>query len=252
MGIQHSQGSQGYNQNQETVQETVLSTSGISADTNADGIQINLVPKEGGNIFTGGLNGLYTGRSMQSDNLSDALRARGLTTVTHLRYVFDTGGTLGGPIKKDKLWFYFSYRQWGNERQAAGKFFNATQGTPFYTPDPTRPAFQHEWYESKATRITWRASERNKFNFFADPQRDCHCPQSVASGGTDAAETFRSYRLKPAGLYQATWNYPLTNKVLFEAGTGLVEGSWPTYSEPVLQREAHRYCDHGHGARHHV
>src|SRR5580765_6988626 len=65
MGIQHSLGSQGYNQNQETVQETVLSTSGVSADTNADGIQINLVPKEGGNIFTGGLNGLYTGSSMQ-------------------------------------------------------------------------------------------------------------------------------------------------------------------------------------------
>ena len=38
MGIQHSQGNQGYNQNQETVQETVLSTSGISADTNADGV----------------------------------------------------------------------------------------------------------------------------------------------------------------------------------------------------------------------
>ena len=39
MGIQHSQGNQGYNQNQETVQETVLSTSGISADTNADGVR---------------------------------------------------------------------------------------------------------------------------------------------------------------------------------------------------------------------
>ena len=139
--------------------------------------------KEGGNNFTGGFNGLYTGNSMQGDNLSDALRARGLTTVTHLRYVFDTGGTLAGPIKKDRLWFYFSLRYWGNERQAAGKFFNATQGTPFYTPDPSRPAYQHEWYESKATRVTWRASERNKFNFFADPQRDCHCPQSVASGG---------------------------------------------------------------------
>src|ERR1051325_762299 len=65
MGIQHSMGAQGYNQNQETVQETVLSTSGISAETNAEGVQINLVPKEGGNIFTGGANGLYSGSSMQ-------------------------------------------------------------------------------------------------------------------------------------------------------------------------------------------
>src|SRR3989441_1099678 len=66
MGIQHSQGNQGYNQNQETVQETVLSTSGISADTNADSVLINLVPKEGGNSFRGGATGLYSGQSLQS------------------------------------------------------------------------------------------------------------------------------------------------------------------------------------------
>ena len=216
------------------MQETVLSTSGISADTNADGVQINLVPKEGANIFSGAANGLYSGSSMQSDNLTDELLARGLTTVTHVRYVFDSGATLGGPIKKDKLWFYFSYRQWGNERQAAGKFFNATQGTPFYTADTGRPAYVHEWYESKGTRVTWRASERNKFNFFADPQRDCHCPANVASGNVNAPEAFFSYKLTPAGLYQASWNYPRTNRLLFEAGVGMVYGSWPTYSEPIF------------------
>ena len=92
----------------------------------------------------------------------------------------------------------------------------------------------HEWYESKATRITWRATERNKFNFFVDPQRDCHCPANVASGSINAPEAFFSYRLTPAGLYQATWNYPMTNRLLFEAGTALVEGSWPTYSEDIF------------------
>jgi hypothetical protein len=229
MGIQHSQGNQGYNQNQETVQETVLSTSGISADTNADGAVVNLVPKEGSNTFAGNLSGLYSGKNLQSDNLTDALRARGLTTVTTVRYIFDAGVSVGGPIKKDKLWFFGSFRQWGNERQAAGKFFNATQSTPFYTPDLSRPAYVHEWYESKATRVTWRASERSKFNFFADPQRDCHCPANVASGSINAPESFLSYKLTPAGLYQATWNYPATNRLLFEAGTALVEGSFPSF-----------------------
>jgi hypothetical protein len=229
MGIQHSQGNQGYNQNQETVQETVLSTSGISADNNADGVQINLVPKEGGNSFRGGASGLYSGKSLQSDNTNAALSARGLT-VANVRYVFDSGATLGGPIKKDRLWFFHSFREWGNERGAASKFFNLTQSTPFYTPDLSRPAYGHEWYESKATRVTWRASERSKFNFFVDPQRDCHCPANVASGSVNAPESFFSYRLHPAGLYQATWNAPVTNKLLFEAGVSRVDGSWPTYS----------------------
>jgi len=41
--------------------------------------------------------------------------------------------SLGGPIKKDRLWFFGSFREWGNDRRAAGKFYNKTQGTPFYT-----------------------------------------------------------------------------------------------------------------------
>jgi hypothetical protein len=107
-------------------------------------------------------------------------------------------------------------------------------GTPFYTADTSQPAYVHEWYESKATRVTWRASEKNKFNFFADPQRDCHCPANVASGNVNAPEAFFSYKLTPAGLYQASWNYPRTNRLLFEAGAGMVYGSWPTYSEPIF------------------
>jgi hypothetical protein len=70
------------------------------------------------------------------------------------------------------LWFFFSHRDWGNERFAASKYYNLTQSTPFYTPDYSRPAFGHEFYESNATRVTWKASERNKLNFFVDPQRD--------------------------------------------------------------------------------
>ena len=70
-----------------------------------------------------------------SDNLSDELIARGMKSVNSLNYIYDAGFTLGGPIKKDRLWFYGSFREWGNKRQAANKFYNATQHTPFYTPD---------------------------------------------------------------------------------------------------------------------
>ena len=130
------------------------------------------------------------------------------------------------------MWFFTSLRWWGNQRIAAGKFINKAQGTPFYVPDETQPAWVHEWYESKAVRVTWRATEKNKFNFFVDPQRDCHCPANVASGSINAPEAFFSYKLHPAGLYQATWSAPMTNRLLMEAGFARVDGSWPTYSEP--------------------
>ena len=135
MGIQHASGNQGYNANAETVQEMVMSTSGITADSNADGAIVNMIPKEGGNQFAGSVTGLFSNDSLMSDNLSDDLIARGLKSVNRLNYIYDAGFTLGGPIKKDRLWFYGSFREWGNKRQAANKFYNATQHTPFYTPD---------------------------------------------------------------------------------------------------------------------
>ena len=237
MGIQHASGNQGYNANAETVQELVMSTSGITADSNADGAIVNMIPKEGGNRFAGSMSGLYANKSLMSDNLSDDLIARGLKSVNRLNYIYDAGFTLGGPIKRDRLWFYGSFREWGNERQAANKFYNATQGTPFYTADLSRPAFAKEWYESKAVRVTWKVTEKNKVNFFADPQRDCHCPALTASGSVNAPEAFFSYKLKPAGLYQATWNAPMTNRLLFEAGVGRADGSWPIYRQPEVTRD---------------
>ena len=117
----------------------MLSTTGITADSNADGAIVNMIPKEGGNKFSGGSTGLYSSKSLMSDNLSDDLIARGLKSVNRLNYIYDSGVTLGGPIKKDLLWFFGSFREWGNERQAANKFYNSTQGTPF-TPgfEPAR------------------------------------------------------------------------------------------------------------------
>ena len=237
MGIQHASGNQGYNANAETVQELAMATSGITADSNADGAIVNMIPREGGNAFAGGLTGLYSSKRLMSDNLSDELIARGLKSVNALNYIYDAGVTLGGPIKKDRLWFFGSFREWGNERQAANKYYNKNQGTALwyqYTPDLSRPAFAKEWYESKAVRVTWRASDKNKFNVFVDPQRDCHCPALTASGTLNAPEAYFSYRLKPAGLYQATWNAPVTNRLLFEAGVGRADGSWPIYRQPEV------------------
>jgi hypothetical protein len=230
MGVLHATGNFGYAPNADATLETVISTNGISADTNADGPVINMIPKEGGNSFSGSASGLYTGSSLQSSNLNEKLQARGLTTVTSVRYVYDAGGTIGGPILRDRLWFFFSHRNWGNERAAASKYYNLTQSTMFYTPDLSRPAAGHEFYESNATRITWRATERNKINFFADPQRDCHCPANVANGSVDAPEAFFSYKLQ-GGLYQATWSAPWTNRLLLEAGAGVARTNFPMYSE---------------------
>jgi hypothetical protein len=121
--------------NTASVEEMTVETGGASAESPAAGIVMNMIPREGGNAFTFGLSGLYTNDNLQSDNLTDDLRARGLTTVNKVLNIRDVAVTVGGPIKKDRLWFFTVHRAWGNKGQAAGIFYNATQGTPFYTPD---------------------------------------------------------------------------------------------------------------------
>ena len=63
------------------------------------GIVINVIPKEGGNIFRGSFLANGANGDLQSNNLSDELRARGLQTVTTLKGVWDLNGAVGGPIK---------------------------------------------------------------------------------------------------------------------------------------------------------
>ena len=66
MGMENSSGNNSYQLNAASVEEMVMSTSGISADTNADGIVVNIVPKEGGNTFRTMLSGLYANSAMES------------------------------------------------------------------------------------------------------------------------------------------------------------------------------------------
>jgi hypothetical protein len=218
MSIQNMQsnGATGYALNAGTIEEITVQTSGISAESTADGIVVNAVPKEGGNVFSGSLLGLYTNDRFGSSNLTDALRRRGLTTTSEILKIYDDQFTLGGPIKRDRIWFFTSLRRWGNGVQDAGSFYNKTQGTPFYTPDFSRPAQRFQWYKSGAVRFTWQASEKNKISGFGDIQDACNCGSTTGVGIPPEAITY--FHFRPQHLYQTTWNSPVTNRLLLEAG----------------------------------
>ena len=233
MSIDHASGNVGYLVNSNMVQEISLQSSGISAESNADGSVVNMIPKEGGNSFSGSLSGLYTSDRFEASNLNADLRARGLTTVSKILKIYDAGVTVGGPIKKDKLWFFASFREWGNAHLMAGNFWNKTQGTPFYTADLLRPGDRAQWYESKAVRVTWQAAQKHKFNFFADVADDCLCRAIGALGS--APEAGLAFHFRPAGLYQGDWSAPITSKLLFEAGASLTITHWPTFLNPGVR-----------------
>src|SRR6476620_8359262 len=91
-------------------QEMVYQTGGGTVDSPTGGVKINMIPKEGGNRFSGSLFQGYEHSKIQSDNLTPFLAANGVKFVDKIGLYNDTNGTLGGPIAKDSLWFFGSGR----------------------------------------------------------------------------------------------------------------------------------------------
>jgi len=216
-------GATSYLMNPATVQETAVETGGVSAESNSAGIAMNLVPKEGGNNITLMASGLYSGESLHGDNLNDELRRRGVTNTTKVLNVYDANGAIGGPIRRNRVWFFAATRFAGNKNRVNDVYFNSTRGTRFYTPDFSQPSYRKEWLKSQAGRVTWQATERNKFNVFADVQNY----MVRGRGDFTAPEAHTVWSFWPAGLYQATWNMPKTNRLLFEAGWSLTRNDFP-------------------------
>ena len=218
----------GYTINVHFVEEVAVSTGGITAEGSSTSMAMNHIVKAGGNAFSLLAAGRYMNSSMQGDNLDDELVSRGVTTAQTLENIHDIGVYVGGPLQRDKLWFYTGVRRWGLRRQIPGMFYNKTQGTNFYTPDLDRPVSSHELNQSYGGRLTYQASENNKVGFFMDWQ-DLYGSHGLSGRVTNAPESQTQARLRPSGIIQGTWTATPTNRLLIEAGGGWM--IWHNHAE---------------------
>src|SRR3989441_6090648 len=122
---------------------------------------------------------------MVGDNYTQTLRDRGLTTPGALTKLWDYNFSIGGPIKRDRVWFFGQFRDEGSHRTVPGMFANANFGDPAkrtYLADRSRPAVQAGSWRNASLRLTVQATPRNKFNVFWDEQQPC---QGAAFPGVD-------------------------------------------------------------------
>jgi hypothetical protein len=206
-------------------QEIVVELGGGSAETEFGGVQVNLIPKEGGNRFSEYFFTNYTDHNLQTGNLTDDLRARGLNAANHVKRVYDFNGAVGGPIKQDTLWFYVHHRSWGNANFVAGSYYNKTPESYLYTPDFSRQGVQHDHNRADGVRFTWQASPRNKINLSYDIQQNCVCSNGLSATVSPEASWTQWY--EPNYMFQSSWNFPMTNKLLFSAGNTTLVFDWP-------------------------
>jgi hypothetical protein len=214
--------------------------SGGLGEAETGGPSINIVPKSGGNNFRGSAFYSTSGDWATSNNLDDQLRSFGITQPPTLRTNWDTSFSLGGPIKKDRLWFFANVRGWANASVIDGIVGNRFAGDAShwdYSADQSIESRQAEGRKIVAARLTAQLTPRNRVTFSHDYQRRCGgstlkeggdgCRQAgndwIASGRTFGAdtvspETFPGYHNFPYNTTQATYSAPVSSRTLIEAG----------------------------------
>ena len=220
----------GFYFNPSAAAEVSVQLGGQTAEFENGGVQANLVPKDGGNRFSGIFSVGYTNQNFQGDNLTPELQARGLKFVNKSKTIWDANAAFGGPIRKDKLWFFTSHRTFGFTNLVPGNYFNATQNTPVYTPDLSRQAEQYERNFTDGIRLTWQASERNKFNISYDIENSKLCQACTALLAPEA--TWVTFYANPDYLIQAKWTNLTSKRLLFELANSTLIFRWPNYRRP--------------------
>jgi hypothetical protein len=116
----------------DSLQEIQLSTGGTDPSTQTAGAQVNLVTKRGTNAFRGSARFLGTAKPWVAKNTPDVLArqlAAGGSNPASNRVVdaYQFGGEVGGPLVRDRLWFWSGYdRSQTNLTVAGGLRDNTT------------------------------------------------------------------------------------------------------------------------------
>jgi hypothetical protein len=220
-----SGGNKASSMNPAAVAETTVQTAS-SASAETGGVQINAIPREGGNTIHGIAMSNYGSAALQGDNLDSALRARGATAGSDIKTLYDVEFGMGGPIRRNKVWFYGSARRWITTSNLAGLYFNKLQsptGTLFYAQDPSRPGYEDNFYIDESVRLTWQMSSKHKLGILFSNEDNCQCHQGQRAG-TLAPEAAGDNHFSPAPRAQVKWTFPVTSRLLFDAGTSAVWG----------------------------
>ena len=218
--------------NPQMTSEVTFTTSGMNAETGHGGLRMNIIPREGGNFLSGSVFAGGSPRQWSFDNWNERLGNLGVrgpddapgspSGVPRLARVYDVNGGLGGPILRDKLWFFTSYM----DRATDDVTLNATNrdGTP---------AIDDNRINSAMLRLTWQPAASHKWSAYLDRifkrrfhQFEPNTDRETASSTTEPNINYYTSNTK------YTWT--VSNRVLFEAGLSLVGQALRDANQPGI------------------
>jgi hypothetical protein len=227
------------------VEEVAITVGGGLGESDIGGPIMNIVPKSGGNSISGSAFLSTAGDWSSSNNITSDLKALNpnLKDSAGIIGSYDANLSLGGPIVKDKLWFYGSYRKLDTSVPQDGIVANKYTGDPSHwdwAPDNAVSSRLVQGRSMMIGRVTGQFG-KNRARFYSEYQTRCEGSSLTVDGdgchkrgdnwiglGNNQAPTQmspeatstagRGYFDVPFYVNQGTWTNTASNKLLFDAG----------------------------------
>jgi hypothetical protein len=229
--------------------EVSVRTSAIPAEISSGGVNINSIPKDGGNVFTGaaflgGMDG-----SWQADNITPELEARGLNRANAMAHIRIFSASLGGPIKRNKAWFFLAARHADADEVVADTPAEVTLtaaqlNRPFtdwcsggdcgsfgLRPGDVERTQVSSYLRDVMVRLTIQVSAKHKFGLVFD--RSFKDKDNEYGYGTDPVFA-SNIRDNKEGLYPwgyVKWTSTMSSRLMLEAGW-----AWSVYAKTTDQK----------------
>ena len=216
--------------------EVVMLVAGGLGESEIGGPMMNIVPKSGGNKFSGQAFFNTAGDWSRGDNIDDTLRSQGITKGPGIKSAYDASGSLGGPILRDKLWFYGTYRGYNTTSGVSGIGVNQYAGDPAHWDYKRDDSVEPRLVQGRkiwAVRGTAQVTPTNRIMVSQENQYRCEGSTLTTSGQgcnvrgadwialgstTQSPESNTGYFDFPYWVTQATWTSTVSSKWLLEAG----------------------------------
>jgi Carboxypeptidase regulatory-like domain len=240
-------GVSGYRNDLENAQDVSIVTSGGLGEAQVGGPVINIVPKTGGNTFQQHAYGSGMTGGMQSSNYTQALKDAGLRTPAVTNYLYDMSLSSGGPVLKDRLWYFGTARYIGSGSSIPGIFYNKNAGDSskwLYVPDLSRTVnYNPPGTLDPNLRLTAQLTPRNRLSAFFHYYGGITKPSVTLGDATDSPETGTYNGGNYSRLEQFSWTSPISNRFVVEARFGTHQQNWNGREVPGNNRAAIRVVE---------
>jgi hypothetical protein len=204
-----------------SAEEISVDTAAMGAEIGGSGgANINIVPKSGGNAIKGDAIWSITGKGywdgFTGNNITPELKAQGITDPT-LRKLNDFNGNIGGPLIRDRVWWFGSFRN-----------YQTIEATPGYTivngSDLTNPFLSN--LRNYTASGKYQVSKNNTLSAFWTYNKKFQ-PHRGAGVAQPLPENTLNQQ-SPKNLFNGNWTSVLGQNTFLEVSSSYFHMHWPS------------------------